>query len=530
VSERRLQVDFDEQKIDAIFAQLNQCHLPGAAVGIAIAGKPVYRKGFGLASMELPVVLAPSTRMRIGSTSKHFACLAFMLLCEEGRAALDDPLKKYLPELHPVTHAVTMRQLMGHISGLRDARDVRCQLNGTDRIVSTDETVSLYRDIDDVNFAPGTNYSYNNGGILLLGAVIERITEKPLSEVLRTRILEPVGMYDSLLRKHDNDFVPNSAALHAPHPTGDFRDATIGGEVAGDGGIVSTVNDMLRWLAHMDAPVVGSAKSWSLMRTPQTLVNGTSTGYGFGLKTQRYRGADILYHAGSVMGGNAQMLKVPQARLDLAIMVNRSDVMSWSLADRILDTCLPGLTPIQAPPERPFATGTFRSRATGRVIHLFERKGQQTVSFEGLDLAFPHATDSMLKAAGISSFDQIAITLVGDPHAPEAVALNQFGNRDELERIPLEAKPDLNAICGRWKSDATATEAIVQSDDSGAPTLRTTGRFGSVEFNMQHLAGAIWKLTAPGPGRAGVLTVNPNKQSLLFSTYRTWGLKFRRIS
>src|ERR1700674_4988641 len=84
--------DFDEGKIRRIFAELDQCSLPGAAVGIAIGGKLVYRRAFGLANMELPLVLSPTTRMRIGSTTKHFACLAYLLLCEEGLAGLDDPL------------------------------------------------------------------------------------------------------------------------------------------------------------------------------------------------------------------------------------------------------------------------------------------------------------------------------------------------------------------------------------------------------------------------------------------------------
>src|SRR5437762_3490431 len=114
----KLAVKFDASKVDAIFAELNQCHLPGAAVGIAIDGIPVYRKGFGLASMELPMVLAPTTRMRIGSTTKHFTCLAFLLLCEEGLAKIDDPLGKFVPELNSVAHHVTIRQLMGNTSGL----------------------------------------------------------------------------------------------------------------------------------------------------------------------------------------------------------------------------------------------------------------------------------------------------------------------------------------------------------------------------------------------------------------------------
>src|SRR5580658_3725362 len=103
-------IAFDERKIDAIFADLDQCHSPGAAVGIAIDNRPVYRKGFGLANMELPVVLSPTIRMRIASTTKHFTCLAYMLLCEEGKAALDDPIGRYVPELKPASGRATVRQ------------------------------------------------------------------------------------------------------------------------------------------------------------------------------------------------------------------------------------------------------------------------------------------------------------------------------------------------------------------------------------------------------------------------------------
>src|ERR1700678_483044 len=131
MADNTLAVQFDEKKIDRIFEEVNQCELPGVAVGVAIGGKCVYRKGFGLANMELPISLSPAMRMRIGSTTKHFTSLAYLLLCEEGRAGLDDQLRTYFPELHPVTHNVTMRQLMGQMSGLRDAHDISWQFSGT---------------------------------------------------------------------------------------------------------------------------------------------------------------------------------------------------------------------------------------------------------------------------------------------------------------------------------------------------------------------------------------------------------------
>src|SRR5579872_1380425 len=95
----RMQVELDAVKIDALFAPVNQCHLPGVAVGIAIDGRCVYRKGFGLASLELPLLLSPTMRMRIGSTTKPLTAFTYMRLCEQGRAGIDDPIGKLIPEL-----------------------------------------------------------------------------------------------------------------------------------------------------------------------------------------------------------------------------------------------------------------------------------------------------------------------------------------------------------------------------------------------------------------------------------------------
>jgi CubicO group peptidase (beta-lactamase class C family) len=133
---------FDSTKIDRIFAPLDQCREPGAAVAIAIGGTPVYRRGFGLANMELPILIGPAMRMRIGSITKHVTCLAYMLLCEQGRAGIDDPIEKHVPEIHPIAHGVTMRQLMGHTSGLRDILSISMSVHGTSA-VTTDRELAI---------------------------------------------------------------------------------------------------------------------------------------------------------------------------------------------------------------------------------------------------------------------------------------------------------------------------------------------------------------------------------------------------
>jgi D-aminopeptidase len=524
-----LPVKIDEAAIDAVFAHLDQSQLPGATVGIAVGGRPVYRKGFGLASIELPVVLTPSTRMRIGSTTKHFTCLTFLLLCEEGRAGLDDPVGRHLPELHAVARDVTMRQLMGNISGLIDPHDLCFQFSGLGPDVTSDQMVAYFQDISAVNAAPGTTWNYNNGGFELVRTVVERLTGQPLGEVMAERLFAPIGMADTVLRSCTyNDFLPNRATAHMVTKEGRFERWTWM-EHIGSGGIVSTVDDMLRWLAHMDAPVVGTAQSWAALRTPQTLANGTSTGYGLGLTTSRYRGVEVLHHGGGGLGNNTWMAKVPAAGLDLVVMVNRGDVSGVTLANQILDACLPSLEPAAEPFRGPFATGTFRSPQTGRVVQLLERDGQQIIAIGGLGLPFAPDDAGVLRPLGGVPY-QWAATLDGDPERPDAIRLDLYGNVEDLVRVPAAGLPDAAAIAGRYRSESTGSEVTIVVVDSAA-RMTTAGRFGSAGYHLEPLADGIWQASAPRaiipPG--GVLAFDADGRGFGYSTSQTWALPFRRV-
>jgi D-aminopeptidase len=520
-------VSFDEQTVDAIFSAVDQCRLPGAAVGIAIHRKPVYRKGFGLAALELPVLLSPSIRMRIGSTSKHFVALAYLLLCEEGRAGIDDPIAKHLPELSAVAPAVTTRHLMANTSGLRDACDIKFHFSGIDTLpVTCNDLLGFYEGLMDSNALPGQAWIYNNGGWVLLSVAIERISNRPLEEVLRERIFAPIGMHDTLLRRWDSDFVPNSAMTHMSSRTGGMVRGDYGLDLAGAGAIASPVDDMLRWLAHMDRPVVGSSRTWQTMRTSQRLLNGAATGYGLGLFLGSYRGVQTLHHPGGWTGNNSQMLKVPAAGLDVVIMVNREDVSAVSLAQSILDACLPQLEPIKAPLSGPFATGVFRSPASGRVVQLFAEGGKQFAAIDGTSLPVRPDEEGVLWPAESSEGFKQGLRLAGD-----RVQLNDHGNLDELVRVEVPCQPGFRGIQGRYWSDSTRTDACVVDTAEGL-RLRTAGRFGSAEYRLECLATGIWHAKALGVRAryGGILSFDPDGQAFAFSTFLTRALPFRRIA
>lgn len=527
-----LKVTLDESRIDAAFAELNQCHAPGAAVGIAIDGEPVYRKAFGLANMELPVLLSPTIRMRIASTTKHFTCLAYLLLCEEGRACVDDPISKFVPQLHPRAKNVRIRHLMGNTSGLLDAFDVCFQFSGAERSLSSEDLLRLYRTLADVNAAPGETWIYNNGGFLLLTAAIERITGEPLEDVLRERILSPLRMYDTVLRRTDTNFLANSAAGHVLTPAGKFEKSRLRTAFAGEGGLVSSVDDMLRWMIHMDAPLVGSPTTWELLKSSQTLANGTATGYGLGLMSGRHRGTETLFHDGGWMGASSQMIKVPAAHLDVVVMSNRSDASATLLAGKVLDALIdldlpsPGDSAASQCP----VTGTFVSPSNGRVVQLFIKDGRQMVSVDGWDMEVTRDESGAFWPSGMFSHLKQSVTVVGIADDPHSIRLSDFGNVEELQRVEPVSRTRQQAFVGAYWAKGIATRARVCESDGELECI-TEGHFGSVRYQLECIGERAWRAKCREVWwLGGILYFEADHSAFRFSTYRTRALVFRRES
>ena len=519
----------DPAVIDAIFAAYDTSHAPGVAVGIAIAGQPVYRKAFGLANIELNQTLSPGIRMRIGSTTKHFAALAYMLLVEEGLASLDDPIRKHIPEMSPaVADGVTMRQLMSHTSGLRCSLDLSMQLNGMGHYMSHADTLDLFAAQDAINFSPETSWSYNNGGYTALSVAIERLAGKPLEDVLRERIFEPLGMNDTLLRRVDSGFVPNSATLHMLGAGGAFTKEYMGMEVTGEGGMASTVDDMLRWMAHMDRPVIGTPETWAAMKAPYTLKSGYSTRYALGLSIGEYRGQVTVEHGGTVMGGGCQMIKAVDAGLDIIIITNRAGVDTMSLADRIIDACVADLGPPLEDLPGVNISGLYFAQATGSTLHLLEHEGRQLIGMGGATIPARRDAEGRLHSS-YRIFDAIVEAPAGDA-APSELTYRQWGNAEVLKRLEPGSAPDLDAYAGTYASVSTGTSASLEIK-ADSTTLTFKGRWNGVRYRLDYMGGPLWKATSIDMahlGLGGFVEFDPDGSGFTFSAGRTRRLRFER--
>ncbi|MEP6691997.1 MAG: serine hydrolase domain-containing protein [Gemmatimonadaceae bacterium] len=345
------------RRVDAVFAKFDSDHSPGCAVAIKRNGTIVYERGYGMASLELAVPISPKTVMDVGSVSKQFTATAILLLAIDGKLALDDDARKYLPELPDVGARVTLRHLLTHTSGWRDYTDLMV-LDGWDTRDHTGdrEAWDAIKRVRALNFAPGSTYRYSNTGYFLLGQIVSRVSGQSLTDFARDRIFQPLGMTRTRFLPDTRAVVTGRATAYEPKDTGFVVDMS-DWEQLGDGGVQTTVEDLAKWESNFDTPVVGGARLLEMLMTHGRLTDGTEIGYTAGLVRDRYRGHERVQHGGAWAGYRASIMRYPAERLAILLTCNRGDAGMPSRLRGIADIFLPPGGDAAAPFARP-ATGT----------------------------------------------------------------------------------------------------------------------------------------------------------------------------
>jgi len=522
--------------LDALFAPWNRSDAPGLTVGVAHGGRAFYRRAFGLASIESGLINSLKTRMRIGSVSKQFTALAVLMLGDEGRLDVDVGIRTYLPELPSHLEEPTARQLMTHTGGYRCYLDLSLLTNGLATLPPHASLEYMVRQAT-ANFRPGERMIYSNGGYHLLSLLVERVSGLSFEAFLQTRILEPLGLTDTFLVRSDLDLTPGMASLHALGESG-FKRGVFPAQITGEGGLVSTVDDMLRWLAHLRAPtVVGSSAVWREMMTPGQYADGVQGQYCHGLTRMSVRGVETIQHPGGVIGGVAQMLTVPAHELDIIIMANRSDVNVIDLADKVMATVL-GAT--LEPPSEPFAAagqealiGRYYSSVSRQVYEFGSQNGQLTMTMSG-SACLPLVRDEVGDLVTPRS-DVWRVALEGEDidvdGALPSVSVTECGRSETYARLPDPEEGAAEALLGGYYNlDADAT-ARVSATDAGL-ILEMHGRYGRCSYRLTPLGGEIFGY-APADAlamAAGVLSLDWNASGVSGFRLNSYGLRDLRFS
>jgi len=329
-------------QIDQLFSAYARPGSPGCSLGVIRDGEFVYRKAYGLASLELGIPLSSQSVFYMASVSKQFTAAAVVLAAEQGFLSLDDDVRKYIPELPDYGHVITLRQMIHQTSGFRDFFTL-LHLSGHDAadFNSPDDIFKIVVRQRGLNNIPGDEWIYSNTNYFLLGMVIKRATQKSLSEFAAENMFKPLGMSRTLFYDDHTLVVPGRVAAYDSGPHDTFRvDWSTTFALVGSGGLMSSVDDLLLWDRNFYVNRLGKGMLVQELQTPGLLNSGNKISYAMGLDLGNYRGLPIVEHSGGTFGYRTELLRFPQQKFSVVCLCNLASAVPENLARRVADIYL----------------------------------------------------------------------------------------------------------------------------------------------------------------------------------------------
>ena len=326
------QIDISiENQIDSLFEEYSY-HNPGVAVAVVQEGKMLFKKGYGMANLEYDVPITTTTAFNIGSVSKQFTAFAAYLLEEEGRISLDDDVRKYIPELRDYGKTIKLKHLLAHTSGLKDQWALLA-LSGwrMDGVITNNQIFQLVTSQNELNFDPGTQFSYSNTGYTLAAMIIERVTGRKFAEYLNENIFQPLGMINSQVYDNYEKLIKNRA--YSYEKSGDtFVKRKLNCSSSGATSLFTTVEDLAKWVSNLHNPIVGNPElikrfnevSYLNDKTPAVWAETPQRTlyYAKGQLSYDYKGLKILSHGGHDGGFRAVLSRFPEYKFTVITLSN----------------------------------------------------------------------------------------------------------------------------------------------------------------------------------------------------------------
>jgi CubicO group peptidase (beta-lactamase class C family) len=323
---------FADSVDEYVETQLKQQKIPGMTIAILKDNKIVKIKGYGFSNLEHQVPAKPETIYQSGSVGKQFTATAVMMLVEEGKIHLDDPVSKYFPDSPDIWKKITIRHLLTHTSGIPDytAKDVDFRKD-----YSEDDLLKILMKLP-LEFQPGEKWNYSNSGYMLLGFVIHKASGKFYGDLLEERVFGPLGMTTAQVIS-ESDIIPNRAAGYelkdGKLKNQDWVSPTL--NTTADGALYLTAVDMSHWAEGLNGNKLLKPESFKQMWTPVKLNNGTSFPYGFGWRLGYQRGHRVIEHSGHWQGFSTGICRYPDFGLTVIALANLADLGSLTIAEEI---------------------------------------------------------------------------------------------------------------------------------------------------------------------------------------------------
>ncbi len=312
----------------------------GATALVTQKGKIMYHKAFGQANLELNVPMQTPMIFRIGSITKQFTAVAILQLMEQGKLNLQDEITKFIPDYPTHGHKITIEHLLTHTSGIRSYTDMSEFGEIIQKEMKPEELIKFFKN-QPMDFAPGTQWNYNNSGFVLLGYIIEKVSGKSYPDYVEQGFFKPLGMSNSYYG-NDAKLIKNRAAGYERGKDGIQNASPMSMTLPyAAGSIQSTVEDLWKWHQAVHSYRLVKKETLEKAFIPYKLTNGKATNYGYGWFLGDIQGSATIEHGGGINGFLTSSIYLPKEDVFVAIFSNSTakspDMIAAKLAALAID-------------------------------------------------------------------------------------------------------------------------------------------------------------------------------------------------
>lgn len=388
-----------EAAVDKLFSNWNKPDSPGCALAVVDNGEIIYKKGYGMANLELGIPLSPESVFYIGSCSKQFVTMSIAVLVQKEKLSLDDDIRKHIPEMPDYGIPITVRHLIHHTSGLRDYLTLEAIAGVDFGTFHEDDVLELIARQKALNFNPGEEYLYSNSGYFLLSVIVERVSGMSQRVFAEKNIFKPLGMQNSRFHDDYTELIPNRATGYFPAGKGTFKNFVSTFDCVGSGGLYTSVEDLFLWDQNFVHHKVGGREVFDLLHTRGRLNSGQELDYAFAISHGEYKGLKTVSHGGALGGYRSFMVRFPEQDFSVICLANLSSFNPAKLSYQVADIYLADkLMPDKPTPEKSKTilkttqipesklrekAGPYMDHRTGEVLTITYSEGKLSIEASG---------------------------------------------------------------------------------------------------------------------------------------------------
>lgn len=368
---------------DYVKATMLKQHIPGLSLAVIKDGKIIKAEGYGLANVELNVPARADTVYKIGSVSKQFLAAGILLLAQEGKLSLDDPISKYLDETPETWKPITIRHLLTHTSGIIREGPAFDPLK-----IQSDADVIKSAYSQPLRFTPGEKWEYCNVGYFSLAEIIRKVSGKPWGDYLNEAVFKPLGMNDTRTTTM-TDLVMNRANGYGWRD-GKYHNAAIYLALRPSGAFLSSVVDLAKWDAALYTERFIKQTTREQMWSEVKLNSGKTHPYGYGWELETVGGHKLVNHGGTLPGFRAQLARFIDDRITVVVLTNSNSADPKNIALDVAEFYIPNLIPtptaVKVDPKVFDAyVGEYRPPDQGAASAYITREGDKLMIKVGLN-------------------------------------------------------------------------------------------------------------------------------------------------